>query len=175
MNINIEDVKVLISKEEVANRIKELAEQINKDYEGKSITLLCILKGSVFFTTELAKHLAPNTKIEFIEVSSYGSGTMPGEIKMLKDTRDSIAKKDVLIIEDIIDSGRTLRYLVDMLKNRKPNSLKLCTLLSKPERRKVDIKVDYLGFEVPNKFIVGYGMDIDEDFRNLDYIGYIEE
>ncbi len=175
MNINIADVKVLISKEEVANRIKELAEQINKDYEGKSITLLCILKGSVFFTTELAKHLAPNTKIEFIEVSSYGSGTMPGEIKMLKDTRDSIAKKDVLIIEDIIDSGRTLRYLVDMLKNRKPNSLKLCTLLSKPERRKVDIKVDYLGFEVPNKFIVGYGMDIDENFRNLDYIGYIEE
>lgn len=175
MNINIEDVKVLISKEKVANRIKELAEQINKDYEGKSITLLCILKGSVFFTTELAKHLAPNTKIEFIEVSSYGSGTMPGEIKMLKDTRDSIAKKDVLIIEDIIDSGRTLRYLVDMLRNRKPNSLKLCTLLSKPERRKVDIKVDYLGFEVPNKFIVGYGMDIDEDFRNLDYIGYIEE
>ena len=175
MNINIEDVKVLISKEEVANRIKELAEQINKDYEGKSITILCILKGSVFFTTELAKYLAPNTKIEFIEVSSYGSGTMPGEIKMLKDTRDSIAKKDVLIIEDIIDSGRTLSYLVDMLKNRKPNSLKLCTLLSKPERRKVDIKVDYLGFEVPNKFVVGYGMDIDEDFRNLDYIGYIEE
>lgn len=175
MNINIEDVKVLISKEEVANRIKELAEQINKDYEGKSITILCILKGSVFFTTELAKYLAPNTKFEFIEVSSYGSGTMPGEIKMLKDTRDSIAKKDVLIIEDIIDSGRTLSYLVDMLKNRKPNSLKLCTLLSKPERRKVDIKVDYLGFEVPNKFVVGYGMDIDEDFRNLDYIGYIEE
>lgn len=175
MNINIEDIKVLITKEEVSNRIKELAEQINKDYEGKSITILCILKGSVFFTTELAKHLAPNTKLEFIEVSSYGSGTIPGEIKMLKDTRDSIAKKDVLIVEDIIDSGRTLNYLVDMLKNRKPNSLKLCTLLSKPERRKVDMKVDYIGFEIPNKFVVGYGMDIDEDFRNLDYIGYIEE
>ena len=175
MNINTEDIKVLISKEDVSNRIKELAEQINKDYEGKSITILCILKGSVFFTTELAKHLAPNTKLEFIEVSSYGSGTMPGEIKMLKDTRDSIARKDVLIVEDIIDSGRTLNYLVDMLKNRKPNSLKLCTLLNKPERRKVDMKVDYVGFEIPNKFVVGYGMDIDEDFRNLDYIGYIEE
>ena len=101
--------------------------------------------------------------------------TIPGEIKMLKDTRDSIARKDVLIVEDIIDSGRTLNYLVDMLKNRKPNSLKICTLLDKPERRRVDMNVDYVGFEIPNKFVVGYGMDIDEDFRNLDYIGYIDE
>lgn len=173
--MNVNDIKTLISKEDVNNRVKELAEQINKDYEGKSITILCILKGSVFFTTELAKYLSPDTKLEFIEVSSYGSGTIPGEIKMLKDTRDSIARKDVLIVEDIIDSGRTLNYLVDMLKNRKPNSLKICTLLSKPERRKVDLKVDYIGFEIPNKFVVGYGMDIDEDFRNLNYIGYIEE
>ncbi len=173
--MNIDDVKVLINKNDVSKRIKELAEQINKDYENKPITILCILKGSVFFTTELAKHLSPTTNLEFIEVSSYGSGTVPGDIKMLKDTRDSIAKKDVLIVEDIIDSGRTLSYLVNMLKNRKPNSLKICTLLSKPERRKVDIDVDYIGFEIPNKFVVGYGMDIDEKFRNLDYIGYIEE
>lgn len=173
--MNINDIKTLISKEDVNNRVKELAEQINKDYEGKSITILCILKGSVFFTTELAKYLSLDTKLEFIEVSSYGSGTIPGEIKMLKDTRDSIARKDVLIVEDIIDSGRTLNYLVDMLKNRKPNSLKICTLLSKPERRKVDLKVDYIGFEIPNKFVIGYGMDIDEDYRNLNYIGYIEE
>ena len=173
--MDIKDVKVLISKEDVEKRVKELAEQINKDYEGKSITILCILKGSVFFTANLAKYLAPNTKLEFIEVSSYGSGTIPGEIKMLKDTRDSIARKDVLIVEDIIDSGRTLNYLVDMLKNRKPNSLKICTLLDKPERRRVDMNVDYVGFEIPNKFVVGYGMDIDEDFRNLDYIGYIDE
>ncbi len=173
--MSIDDVKVLISNEEVEKRIKELADQINKDYAGKQLTLLCILKGSVFFTTALAKHLAPDTELEFIEVSSYGSGTTPGDIKMLKDTRDSIANKDVLIVEDIIDSGRTLKYLVDMLRNRKPSSLELCTLLSKPERRKVDIDVKYFGFEVPNKFVVGYGMDVDEVFRNLDYIGYIEE
>ena len=173
--MSIDDVKVLISNEEVEKKIKELADQINKDYAGKQLTLLCILKGSVFFTTALAKYLAPDTKFEFIEVSSYGSGTTPGDIKMLKDTRDSIAKKDVIIVEDIIDSGRTLKYLVDMLRNRKPNSLELCTLLSKPERRKVDIDVKYVGFEVPNKFVVGYGMDVDEIFRNLDYIGYIEE
>lgn len=173
--MKVEEIKVLISKEDVNKRVKELAEQINKDYENKSITILCILKGSVFFTTELAKYLSPNTNIEFIEVSSYGGGTVPGDIKMLKDTRDSIARKDVLIVEDIIDSGRTLNYLVNMLKNRKPNSLKICTLLDKPERRKVDMEADYVGFEVPNKFVVGYGMDVDEEFRNLDFIGYIEE
>ena len=168
-------VKTLIEEEKLHERIKEIAKQIEKEYEGKEITLICILKGSVFFTVELAKNIEGDVKLEFIRVSSYGEGTeSTGEIKMKLDLKDSIKGKDVIVIEDIIDTGRTLSYLIEYLKMKKPNSVKLCALLDKPDRRVKDVKVDYTGFQIPDKFVVGYGLDWDEKYRNLPYIGYIE-
>ncbi|MBO4815806.1 MAG: hypoxanthine phosphoribosyltransferase [Clostridia bacterium] len=168
-------VKTLIEEEKLHARIKEIAKQIEKEYEGKEITLICILKGSVFFTVELAKNIEGDVKLEFIRVSSYGEGTeSTGEIKMKLDLKDSIKGKDVIVIEDIIDTGRTLSYLIEYLKMKKPNSVKLCALLDKPDRRVKDVKVDYTGFQIPDKFVVGYGLDWDEKYRNLPYIGYIE-
>ena len=170
------EIKTLINEQELHQRIKELAKQIEKDYSGKEITLICILKGSVFFTVELAKNIEGDVKLEFIRVSSYGEGTeSTGEIKMKLDLKDSIQGKDVVIIEDIIDTGRTLSYLIEYLKMKKPNSIKLCALLDKPERRIIkEVKVDYTGFQIPDKFVIGYGLDWDEKYRNLPYIGYIE-
>lgn len=168
-------VKTLIDEEKLHVRIKEIAKQIEKEYEGKEITLICILKGSVFFTVELAKNIEGDVKLEFIRVSSYGEGTeSTGEIKMKLDLKDSIKGKDVIVIEDIIDTGRTLSYLIEYLKMKKPNSVKLCALLDKPDRRVKNVKVDYTGFQIPDKFVVGYGLDWDEKYRNLPYIGYIE-
>ena len=173
----MENLKVLITEEELQKRIEELAKQIYTDYEGKEITFICILKGSIFFTVELAKRINSNVKLEFIRVSSYGEGTeSSGEIKMKLDLKDSIQGKDVIVIEDIIDTGRTLSYLIEYLKMKKPNSIKLCALLDKPDRRvKKDVKVDYTGFTIPDKFVVGYGLDWDENYRSLPYIGYIEQ
>ena len=172
----MENLKVLIDEEKIQNRIKEIAEQIEKDYIGKDIVLICILKGSTFFTVDLAKKINKNVKIEFIQVSSYGSSTIGSEnIELKLDLKESIDGKDVIIVEDIIDTGRTLSYLIEHLKGRKPSSLKLCTLLDKPERRIYDVKVDYVGFQIPDKFVVGYGLDFNELYRNLPYIGYIEE
>ena len=169
------EIKTLISEEEINKRVKEIAEEIDKEYEGKEITLICILKGSVFFTVELAKRINSDVKLEFIRVSSYGEGTeSSGEIKMKLDLKDSIQGKDVIVIEDIIDTGRTLSYLIEYLKMKKPNSIKLCALLDKPDRRVIDVKVDYTGFKIPDKFVVGYGLDWDEKYRTLPYIGYIE-
>ena len=170
------EIKTLIGEEELHKRIVEVAKQIEKDYEGKEITLICILKGSVFFTVELAKNILGDVKLEFIRVSSYGSGTESSEeIKMKLDLKDSIKGKDVIVIEDIIDTGRTLSYLIEYLKMKKPNSVKLCALLDKPDRRvKKGVKVDYTGFKIPDKFVVGFGLDWDENYRNLPYIGYIE-
>ena len=170
------EIKTLINEQELHQRIKELAKQIEKDYAGKEITLICILKGSVFFTVELAKNIEGDVKLEFIRVSSYGEGTeSTGEIKMKLDLKDSIQGKDVIVIEDIIDTGRTLSYLIEYLKMKKPNSVKLCALLDKPERRIIkEVKVDYTGFQIPDKFVIGYGLDWDEKYRNLPYIGYIE-
>ena len=172
----MENLKVLITEAELQKRISELAEQITKDYNGQDVTFICILKGSVFFTVELAKNIEGDVKLEFIRVSSYGEGTeSTGEIKMKLDLKDSIQGKDVIIIEDIIDTGRTLSYLIEYLKMKKPNSVRLCALLDKPERRvKKEVKVDYTGFQIPDKFVVGYGLDWDEKYRNLPYIGYIE-
>lgn len=172
----MEELKVLIEEEKIQQRVKEIAEQITKDYEGKELTLICILKGSTFFTVDLAKRIDNKLKIEFIQVSSYHEGTnSSGNIEMKLDLRESIEGKDVIIIEDIIDTGRTLSYLIEHLKTRNPKSLKLCTLLDKPERRIYDVKVDYVGFQIPDKFVVGYGLDVNEQYRNLPYVAYIGE
>ena len=169
-----ETISVLLSEEEVDKRIKEMAEQITKDYEGKNVHLICILKGSVFFTCELAKRIKVPVSMDFMSVSSYGADTKSsGIIKIVKDLDESIIGKDVLVIEDIIDSGRTLSYLLGMLKDRKPNSLRLCTLLDKPDRRVIDVDVDYTGFQIPDEFVVGYGLDYAQKHRNLPYIGVV--
>lgn len=172
----MEEVKVLIDEEKLHKRVDEIAAQIESEYKGKEIILICILKGSVFFTVDLAKRINGDVKLEFIRVSSYNEGTeSSGEIKMKLDLKDSIQGKDVIVIEDIIDTGRTLSYLIKYLKMKNPNSLKLCALLDKPERRvKKDVKVDYTGFQIPDEFVVGYGLDVAEKYRNLPYIGYIE-
>ena len=169
-----EEINVLIKEDEIVARVKELAEQINRDYEGKTLHLICILKGSVFFTCELAKRLTIPVSLDFMSVSSYGSETKSsGVVKIIKDLDEPIKGKDVLVIEDIVDSGRTLSYLMEMLKDRGPASLKLCTLLDKPDRRVIDVPVDYTGFEIPDEFVVGYGLDYDQRYRNLPYIGVI--
>ena len=168
-------VNVLLSEEEVDAKIKELGELISKDYAGKEIHLVCVLRGGSFFMCELAKRITVPVSLDFMSVSSYGGDTKSsGMVKIVKDLDDSIAGKDVLVVEDIIDSGRTLSYLLELLKDRKPNSLKLCTLLDKPERRVVDVDIDYTAFQVPDKFVVGYGLDYDQKYRNLPYIGVVE-
>lgn len=169
-------ISVLISEEKVEKKIQELAEQITRDYEGKQVHLICVLKGSIFFTCELAKRIPLPVTLDFMSVSSYGDATeSSGRVRIVKDLDESIENKDVIVIEDIIDSGRTLSYLMDMLSARKPASLKLCTLLDKPERRVTDVSVDYIGFEIPDKFVVGYGLDYGQRYRNLPYIGVVEE
>ena len=137
--------------------------------------LICVLKGGVFFTCELAKRITVPVSLDFMSVSSYGAGTeSSGIVKIVKDLDQPLEGKDVIIVEDIIDSGRTLSYLMDILKKRNPNSMTLCTLLDKPERRVVDVKVDYVGFNIPDEFVVGYGLDYDQEYRNLPYIGVVE-
>ena len=170
-----DNIRVLISEEEVSKKIKVLAEEISKDYEGKQVHLICVLKGGVFFTCDLAKAITVPVTFDFMSVSSYGDATeSSGRIKIVKDLDDSIENKDVLIVEDIIDSGRTLSHLMELLKNRKPKSIKLCTLLDKPSRRVTEVKVDYCGFEIPDEFVVGCGLDYAQRYRNLPYIGVVE-
>jgi len=167
-------VEQLYTEEEVAARIKEIGEQITKDYEGKTIHCICVLKGGSFFMCELAKRIDLPVSFDFMSVSSYGGGTTSsGVVKIVKDLDESIEGKDVLVVEDIVDTGRTLSYLLQMLKDRKPASLKLCTLLDKPERRVTDVNVDYTGFVIPDTFVVGYGLDYDQIYRNLPYIGHV--
>ena len=170
----MEDIKVLISEEELHKRIGELAKQIYQDYNGEDITFICILKGSIFFTVELAKRMPNDINFEFIRVSSYHGENSTGVIKMKVDLQGDIEGKDVIIIEDIIDTGRTLSYLKEYLKSKGPRSLKICSLLDKKERRVVPMEADYVGFDIPDKFVVGYGLDVDEKYRNLPYIGYFE-
>lgn len=168
-------VRELITQEKVEARIKEMAAQISKDYEGKEVQLICILKGSIFFTCELAKYITVPVIIDFMQCSSYGGDTKSsGIVKLAKDLDESITGKHVIIIEDIIDSGRTLSHLVKLLGQRQPASMELCTLLDKPERRVVDVPVKYIGFEIPDEFVVGYGLDYDQELRNLPYIGVVE-
>lgn len=170
-----EKIRVLISEKEVDERIEALGRQISKDYEGKEIHLICVLKGGAFFMCELAKRISIPVSLDFMSVSSYGNGTTSsGIVRIAKDLDESIEGKNVLIVEDIIDSGRTLYYLMDILRKRHPNSLQLCTLLDKPERREKDVKVDYVGFAIPDEFVVGYGLDYAQKYRNLPYIGVVE-
>ena len=172
----MEKINVLIDEKSLNKRIKELAEKISKDYKNEEIVLVCILKGAVYFSVELSKKITNNTVIlDFMKVSSYGNNTeTTGKINLKLDTSIELENKNVIIVEDIIDSGLTLNYLYDYLKKKNPKTLKICVLLDKKERRKKDIKVDYTGFETEDKFVVGYGLDYQEKYRNLPYIGYIE-
>lgn len=170
-----EKIRVLLSEEEVDKRIQEIGEQISRDYEGKEVHLICVLKGGVFFMCELAKRIRVPVSLDFMSVSSYGDETSSsGVVRIVKDLDQPLEGKDVLIVEDIIDSGRTLYYLMDILKKRNPNSLRLCTLLDKPERRVKDVKVDYTCFNIPDEFVVGYGLDYAQKYRNLPFIGVVE-
>lgn len=169
-------IRVLLSEEEVNQRINEVADMINKNYEGKEVHLICILKGGVFFTCELAKRLTVPVSMDFMSVSSYGADTKSsGVVRIIKDLDEPLQDKEVLIVEDIIDSGRTLSYLIEVLKQRGPKSIRLCTLLDKPERRvKKQVHVDYTCFTIPDEFVVGYGLDYAQKYRNLPYIGVVE-
>ena len=170
-----EKIKVLLSEEEVDARIKQIAAQISREYAGREIHITCVLKGGVFFTCELAQRITVPVSLDFMSVSSYGDDTKSsGVVKIVKDLDQPLIGKDVLIVEDIIDSGRTLSYLLRILKGRHPASIKLCTLLDKPERRVTDVEVDYCCFNIPDEFVVGYGLDYAQKYRNLPYIGVVE-
>lgn len=170
-----EKISVLISEEEINKRITEMAEKINKDYEGKEVHLIGILKGSVFFMCELAKKLTVPVTVDFMSVSSYGDGTKSsGIVKIAKDLDQTIEGRDVILVEDILDSGRTLSYVCEILLARKPESFKIITLLDKPDRRVIPVELDMTGFVIPDKFIVGYGLDYAQKYRNLPYIGVVE-
>jgi hypoxanthine phosphoribosyltransferase len=170
-----ERVEVLLTEEVIEAKIQEMADQISKDYAGKEVHLICVLKGGVFFMCELAKRITVPVSFDFMSVSSYGGDTKSsGIVKIVKDLDESLVGKDVLVVEDIVDSGRTLSYLLEMLRDRKPNSLKLCTLLDKPDRRVVNVPVDYTAFQIPDEFVVGYGLDYDQRYRNLPFIGIVK-
>ena len=170
------NVSTLISAEQLTNRIKEIAAQISSDYAGREVHMICILKGGAYFMTELSKYVTVPVTIDFMAVSSYGSGTVSsGIVKIIKDHDEPIEGKDVLIVEDIVDTGFTLSYLMEILRKRKPASMRLCTMLNKPDRRVREVQIDYCGFDIPDAFVVGYGLDFDQHYRNLPYIGVIEE
>ena len=168
-------ISVLISEEEVDAKIRQLGEQISKEYEGEAVHLVCILKGSVFITCELAKRITVPVTMDFMSISSYGDGTKSsGVVKLAKDLDETIEGKNVIVVEDIIDSGRTLSYLLPVLRERKPKSLKLLAFLDKPDLRVKEVPVDYTGFEIPDEFVVGYGLDYAQKYRNLPYVGIVE-
>ena len=170
-----EKISVLITEEEVERRIKEIGAKISRDYAGKELHLICVLKGGVFFTCELAKRITVPVSLDFMSVSSYGDDTKSsGVVRIVKDLDQPLEGKDVMIVEDIIDSGRTLSYLIKVLKGRNPDSLRLCTLLDKPDRRVKEVKVDYCCFEIPDEFVVGYGLHYAQKYRNLPFIGVVE-
>jgi hypoxanthine phosphoribosyltransferase len=169
-----ETIKVLISEEEVDAKIAEIGKRISEDYAGKQVHLICILKGSVFFTCELAKRITVPVSMDFMSVSSYGDGTSSsGVVRIVKDLDEPLEGKDVIVVEDIIDSGRTLSYLMEILAARNPKSLRLCTLLDKPDRRVREVAVDYTCFNIPDEFVVGYGLDYAQKYRNLPFIGIV--
>lgn len=169
-----ENISVMISEDRVDHRIREISDQISKDYAGKRLKLICILKGSVFFTCELAKRITVPVTLDFMQVSSYGASTVSsGTVRILKDLDEPIEGEDVIVVEDVIDSGNTLHYLLRILSERHPASLKLCTLLDKPSRREKQVKVDYTGFEIPDEFVVGYGLDYAQKYRNLPFVGIL--
>ena len=168
-------IRILHSEEEVDHRIREIAAMIDKDYAGKPIHMICVLKGGAFFMCELAKRITCPVSLDFMSVSSYGNGkSSSGVVRIVKDLDEPLEGKNVLVVEDIVDSGRTLSYLLEIVKDRHPASVRLCTLLDKPERRVKDVKVDYCCFEIPDEFVVGYGLDYAQKYRNLPYIGVVE-
>ena len=167
-------IRILIPEQEVDAKVKKIGEKISEDYAGKSVHLICVLKGGVFFTCELAKRITVPVSLDFMSVSSYGTESS-GVVKIIKDLDEPLAGKHVLIVEDIIDSGRTLSYLIEILKQRNPADIRICTLLDKPSRRvKKEVVVDYTCFSIPDEFVVGYGLDYDQKYRNLPYIGVVE-
>ena len=167
-------MNVLINESIIEKRLTEMAKQIDKDYQGKEVVLLGILKGSIVFMVELAKKLKTKVEFEFMEVASYEGLETTGKVKIIKDLRNSIEGKNVIIVEDIIDTGITLSFLTEYLKLKNPKSLKIATLLSKPSRRTKELNVDYIGFSIEDKFVIGYGLGYNQFYRNLPYIGYIE-
>ena len=170
-----ESVRVLIPEKDVEERITEMGRQISEEYKGRQVHLICVLKGGVFFMCELAKKIDVPVSLDFMSVSSYGDVTSSnGVVRIVKDLDESLEGKDVIVVEDIIDSGRTLSYLLELLKKRHPNSMRLCTLLDKPDRRVREVHVDYVGFEIPDEFVVGYGLDYAQKYRNLPYIGIVD-
>jgi hypoxanthine phosphoribosyltransferase len=165
----------MITEEEIKKRVIELGKEISKNFADRKVHLICVLRGAAFFMCELAKYITVPVSIDFMCLSSYGDATeSSGVVRIAKDLDDSIEGKDVLIVEDIIDSGRTLHYLMDVLRRRNPASITLCTLLDKPERREVEVSVDYIGFSIPDEFVVGYGLDYAQRYRNLPFIGVVE-
>lgn len=167
--------RVLISEEEIKVMVKEIAQRINEDYKDKNLLLVGLLKGSIVFMADLMKEISVDCKIDFICVSSYGSGTeSKGRINLIKDVSQSVEGLDVLIVEDIIDSGNTLSFILKYFEAKGANSVKICTLLSKPDRRVVEIPVDYIGAEIPDEFVIGYGLDYAEKYRNLPYVGILK-
>ncbi len=170
-----EKISVLYSEEELDQRIRELGKQISEDYAGKDLVIVCILKGAVFFACELAKRITVPVQMEFMRCSSYGNETVSsGVVKITQDLDQPIREKNILVVEDIIDTGRTMHYLLEILQQRGPESIRLCSLLDKPDRRVTDVKVDYTGFVIPDKFIVGYGLDYAEKYSSLPYVGVVE-
>ena len=174
--MKIKKINVHLTEEQIEQRVRELGAEISKVYGDEPVCLICILKGSVFFTCELAKRLTIPVSLDFMSVSSYGSDTKSsGVVKIIKDLDEPLEGKNVIIVEDIIDSGRTLAYLIEVLKQRNPKNIELCTLLDKPERRvKKQVQVKYTCFTIPDEFVVGYGLDYDQKYRNLPYIGVVE-
>lgn len=172
----MEEVKVLINKKEIDKKVEELAAKLDKEYEGKEITVLSVLNGAAFFTVELTLKMKTKIKYSFIKISSYEGTKSSGKITLNLDVSNSdIEGKDVLIVEDIVDTGRSMNYLIEHIKAKNPKSLKVCVLVSKPSRREIEVPIDYLGFEIPNKFIIGYGFDDENGYqRNLPFIGYKE-
>ena len=172
----MDNIRELISERRVNRRIKEIGAQISEEYAGKELHMISVLKGGAFFTCELAKRISIPVTLDFMSVSSYGDEkSSSGVVKIVKDLDESIEGRHVMVVEDIVDSGRTLSYLMKMLRERKPESLALCTLLDKPSRRTHEVHVDYTGFKVPDVFIVGYGLDYAQKYRNLPYIGVVED
>lgn len=168
------DIKVLITEQEIASRTRELAEQIQKDYNNEEIVIVCILKGATFFAVELAKRIESDTIIDFMKVSSYEGTESTGKINFTLDISEDITGKNVLIVEDIVDTGRTLAYVKKYLESKNPKNVKICTMLNKKERRVIDLEPEYVAFNIPDKFVIGYGLDYDEKYRNLPYVGYLE-
>lgn len=170
-----ERISILIPETDIDKRIREVADKISEDYVGKTVHIVCILKGSVMFASELAKRITVPVTLDFMSVSSYGGGTTSsGVVRIMKDLDEPLEGREVLIVEDIIDTGRTLAHLIEVLKTRNPKSVRLCTLLDKPERRITPVDVDYTCFQIPDQFVVGYGLDYDQKYRNLPYVGVVE-